>query len=963
MADWRLKAQAYLYAVAEGASAWGLDESDRGLDPLLEKFSLEGISGAAREAAALARGYPMEGLGGRPAVGGAGSGGKIRVRHPLAGVEVLVEAPRKRLGEGLSEGLANAIGEAAGGAGSDGVEKRLFLALWRLLPDLLSAEDLVWRILPAGPDRPDHSIWDYATAASALAGTWDGTAFKPAVLIFSVASVQEFVCAARRTQDFWVGSFLFSYLVWRAMERIADELGPDAIVMPDLFGQPLVDRWLVHGVQIRHDVVTRSSADREKLKIANLPSMFTAIVPEGRVRELAGNANDALHKAKERLACSVKKFVEEAIEGERRAGRPVPSPKDTPGWEKAWNRQVRDFLGGHVFWAACPWLAERGTGSPGVTEDGSSHHEGKGGIGPTADADETRPGSYAEASGVAGRLLGARKSLRDFRQVVEPGYKCSQCGVREALSPPAERGDPYRVLADFWGALQRVGERVPYAEGPKRKLCGRVRKGDRLCSVCLTKRLAWEAFFLNPQESLVDGAVWDAFAAGGESLPGHLLFPSTSSIAAASFKERVLTQVKDGNAEKLRKALEDYVGKVVAVLNATNRNFPSAPLPRLERLAASLDDGAREVARAFVRLDGEWLYEESFDVRGFEHENDLRLEDSARKQLACAGESLKGLLREAAELGIPSPRRYYAVVSMDGDRLGELVTRGPSPVYHRALSGCLKSFALSVTRAVVEEVYGGRLVYAGGDDVLALVPLDGLLGALGTLRRCYAGVPGDVSLGDGPALSVNVVARCTSEGDQWFFLPGAHDPDQERRVTISAGTAIAHVREALGYVVEEALGALHEEAKGVGGRDAWAVRTLKRSGEPRRAVGKWFYARQGESGATGEFDVLQNLQAVEGLFRRGLSSGFLYQMRGEAEGMRGLPVEAMESELERLLRRREGLAEHDRSELVRMRIPSWLGYLARDERATDLPLGEGPWERVLEWLWLANFLASGESGG
>jgi CRISPR-associated protein Cmr2 len=40
---------------------------------------------------------------------------------------------------------------------------------------------------------------------------------------------------------------------------------------------------------------------------------------------------------------------------------------------------------------------------------------------------------------------------------------------------------------------------------------------------------------------------------------------------------------------------------------------------------------------------------------------------------------------------------------------------------------------------VVEEEYLGRLIYAGGDDVLAMLPVADLLPAMQRLRLAYAG--------------------------------------------------------------------------------------------------------------------------------------------------------------------------------------------------------------------------------
>jgi hypothetical protein len=62
-----------------------------------------------------------------------------------------------------------------------------------------------------------------------------------------------------------------------------------------------------------------------------------------------------------------------------------------------------------------------------------------------------------------------------------------------------------------------------------------------------------------------------------------------------------------------------------------------------------------------------------------------------------------------------------------------------SPSLHAAISEALANFALKVVPFVVEELHAGRLVYAGGDDVLALLPLADVLPAAHKLRALFSG--------------------------------------------------------------------------------------------------------------------------------------------------------------------------------------------------------------------------------
>src|SRR5690606_28884324 len=104
--------------------------------------------------------------------------------------------------------------------------------------------------------------------------------------------------------------------------------------------------------------------------------------------------------------------------------------------------------------------------------------------------------------------------------------------------------------------------------------------------------------------------------------------------------------------------------------------------------------------------------------------------------------------------------KYFAIIALDGDQIGKWVSgdnaprfatqlanysegvvkdagavsyfaknakdllnlqRLVSPSYHLQFSEALSNFALKCTRRIVEK-HKGRLIYAGGDDVLAILP-------------------------------------------------------------------------------------------------------------------------------------------------------------------------------------------------------------------------------------------------
>jgi CRISPR-associated protein Cmr2 len=68
------------------------------------------------------------------------------------------------------------------------------------------------------------------------------------------------------------------------------------------------------------------------------------------------------------------------------------------------------------------------------------------------------------------------------------------------------------------------------------------------------------------------------------------------------------------------------------------------------------------------------------------------------------------------------PLSYMVIMAADGDRMGELLDAMQSVIDHRNISKKLTEFANQVPGIVRN--HRGHCVYAGGDDVLALLPLD-----------------------------------------------------------------------------------------------------------------------------------------------------------------------------------------------------------------------------------------------
>ncbi len=128
----------------------------------------------------------------------------------------------------------------------------------------------------------------------------------------------------------------------------------------------------------------------------------------------------------------------------------------------------------------------------------------------------------------------------------------------------------------------------------------------------------------------------------------------------------------------------------------------------------------------FFPFDGQLLYD--FRIPA-ELESLKRLEQDATQETKDNIDHAKNHLKHLKEKlthppfkDLPKPSPYMAILVADGDRMGELLDNLSSIEDHQAISAKLADFATQVSETI--RGFFGHCVYAGGDDVLALLPLD-----------------------------------------------------------------------------------------------------------------------------------------------------------------------------------------------------------------------------------------------
>lgn len=455
-------------------------------------------------------------------------------------------------------------------------------------------------------------------------------------------------------------------------------------------------------------------------------------------------------------------------------------------------------------------------------------------------APEAGPDGYAEARRKAEELLAARKNTRLWGKVTWGAAvpKSSIDGERESV-----------LHEDLFDKVGKDGGLTPeqirkrYGVGP----------AERICGVGLLKRHGIRE----------------------EAKYAHR-FLSTGHLAAWPLYQR-LKKLAPG--EDLKEPWQEY-------LNV------------LKRFGVKLED--QEIVQGqgwqhflFEKYDGSLLFENRLSELLEEYVPTGQLPEALRAARVA-------LARFLEKLGVTTPLPYYAILVADGDKMGKAIEHQSTFKGHQDLSRALDQFAQRV-RTLVEGNHGGELVYAGGDDVLAFVPLHQAVGC----------------------------ARALAQEFQ-KKLSGFPVGEDNQTPTLSAGIGISHFLDPLRSALNLARKA---EALAKEKRNSLAVIVDKRSGPPVEVKGKW-----------GDLD--ERLGTYVTMHRNDwVPDGAAYELRElgrlldkASETEKASLVELVRKEAERILRRQQPQhgAEKELAEPVLKRLVDDVKELDLNEVADSL---------------------------
>ena len=443
--------------------------------------------------------------------------------------------------------------------------------------------------------------------------------------------------------------------------------------------------------------------------------------------------------------------------------------------------------------------------------------------------------AYAAAWNKATNALTYRKRVRTFTAHTETGQVCSLTGRWAAVTPPD------RLL--------------------------RRRPGEQLSAACWVKR-EYARSFTRP-------------------------FPSTSTLATSRFRFAVCGRLGSGDQTQtdLAPAIAAVAAAVRGLARAVRRRGarierPSAyrSLPYRQWRLGSSSHRLDRLVSYFLSIDGSWMYPETWESRSALQElgADLKRVDHHLLENECkrGRAAVQDLLEAAREEGISPPATYLALIAQDADDMGKKLSLGrPSAKWHSQVSVILHRCAKDQADLIESEIGGGRNIYAGGDDLLALVPVHKALSAAVKVRKMFADAVKDV-FPKPPTASTAIV-----------FFHYAY-PLQE---------AVRCVQRAL------------KEAKAIRTRkDCLALVVLRRGGERTRAYVDWQYP--GRKLLPADLDPLVEALGVNG-GPRSLSPGLIGDLEKESIGLEHLREDERRSEILRLLRRHWSGADAKRDQL------------------------------------------------
>jgi CRISPR-associated protein Cmr2 len=653
-------------------------------------------------------------------------------------------------------------------------EKQLFWWLWRCLPEAgcRQCEDDSLMLMPAETRLPDSSIWSHASITAALAGALAGydintedlnrwTANKelshPYLAAFSFTPVQELIKASRKMRDFWAGSWILHYLAAKICFKLALKYGPDSVLYPSLFQQPLIDHWLLQKFPEFSQWVEKPKV--RTLLTAGFPNVIVVILPKDKVKAAMVMAEEELKLAWGELGDEVFDYLQEH---RRKEPWMKGLEKDSKTW-RGWLKSQWQF-----YWTSVP------IGKEGESLKSSAILKGE----------EEKFQPWLDKQNIAYSSQLYKKE--EFAFLQEASQKRFETQKPEFS---ANVGSWWPNIFDQTRyALAAVKNarnwEIPTAFAPRSTISGVgpvVHPGNDWVKEAETKKY-WER-----HAGLFDGReqlnATETVKRGLEKiLPRLLNIDNENEDISASYPD--LTAGVAGYLKFAEEAEDsEHWRNFQLACDAVMEKFPwtgEVLKDMRSKWGIPWMDDDKSPKRYHPRLlNAGWLVEDAETDELKELEKQLKNEDDEevkaviRKQIHRLKLQYRTEIQKIIDKFYPNnnPADWYVLAAGDGDGMSEWlkgkklekyrnyvpqtildigannpvfnafldVDKRMGPSTHNALSRALLDFSNQLVPYLTEQRYAGRLIYAGGDDILAYTNLWEWHKWLWDIRQCFRG--------------------------------------------------------------------------------------------------------------------------------------------------------------------------------------------------------------------------------
>ena len=664
-----------------------------------------------------------------------------------------------------------------------------------------------WHRIPADSRFPDHSIWQHNALCSAIYSSIElaGDVSNVGMMVFSITPVQDFIAKARKLRDYWTGSLLLSWLAFEGMRWVIENLGPDHILYPSLIDQPLINEYMK-----THWKVFEGSLLNPPQDIASFPNKFLFLAPMNFAESIAEELKSNILEAWQNLTVKVcdtctsmlgsflsddaLNFVKEAFE---RQGSNFWDLQWTASYLISANErtEIEELLPGSTYGRQFDVLKYFNK----IIED-KGHYDKSG-----------RGVLYSVTHSLAQSALAVSKLQKKVARRHETGEKCHLCGEFEVLHHKRYQGDisagEYKEnTKQFWERL-----RMKWDGDEKNNLRYNLNKNEKLCSICLTKRMVFQTL-----KEDKDHILHRAFAGKGS-------YPSTTEVALTHYFERenIPEPERKKKAQEIHETTDDRTDnhdRYFAILLMDGDNM--GKLVNGETLASTWESVMHpEIVHRLKRPGYEKKYQENW----------MEIFEKCNKRLV-------------------------------------------TPAIHAAISESLGDFSIYGVAHIIKE-HKGTLIYAGGDDVCAVLPVESSLAAAEEIQRYYMS-------------TYKLIQRNKSPEDistSWAPAPGklSINLGKGSGISISAAILLCHHKESLTQMIQRTHHLLDERAKKVKGKNACAIELRKRSGGSRYFTARWDDEKKWHS-------FVEIGKAIKGKNIAQVSSSLVYRMEQLRDGIEAI---------------------------------------------------------------------------